>query len=129
MQYVPWPPPCTVDNGPRFGRAKVVTPSPPKAVPSSENNATLRMIGSNAPLQAAQRAGTKLYGKNLISPNVLFHRLLRSLLLSWFVVVFRDVEEALKRHYGVAVTSTNGTPVVTCKRIVAALGVRPGVVV
>src|SRR5690348_13590022 len=53
----------------RLGSAKVVRPSPPYVVPSSENSAWFWLMGRSCPLHIAQPLGAKLNDTILISPR------------------------------------------------------------
>lgn len=50
----------------KSGKPKVVRPSPPKVVPSNENNAVLLDIAIKAPEQNAQLLGAKLQAQYTI---------------------------------------------------------------
>jgi hypothetical protein len=53
-----WPLPTWIGTRPRrSGSAKFTRPSPPKVVPSSENNAWFWLIGSSCPLHSAHPRG------------------------------------------------------------------------
>src|SRR5437763_8318701 len=63
-----WLPPTWSPAEPwRFGRAKLLFPSPPYVVPSSEKSAVFCESGRSWPLHHAQPFGAKLNGKILIS--------------------------------------------------------------
>src|SRR5438067_2170894 len=63
-----WPLPAWIGVQPwRLGRAKVVRPSPPYVVPSSEKSAWFWLIGRSCPLHNAQPFGAKLNETSRIS--------------------------------------------------------------
>ena len=53
----------------KFGRAKLLTPSPPYVVPNSENKAVFCDMGIICPWQNAHPFGAKLYGTSNSDPR------------------------------------------------------------